>query len=99
MRRTPPPSGWTDLTLPDHVGSIPEWNALPYDLRKWVLADWVWCMNHDVMRGAGLFAHYGFLRWDLLETIEEADWVDGVTLNGCGIRRSECRGPRFLYGE
>lgn len=82
-----------DPAFPRVVQTTEEWNALPYDIRRYVLADWVWCMNHDAMRGAGLFPHYGFLVWDALETEEEKDWVPGVTLNGCGVRRSE-----FLYG-
>lgn len=80
---------WFSDPLPANVETIAERNALPLTVRR--LADWVWAMDHDAMRGAGLFTHYGFLRLRLRlgHGSGDSEWVEGVTLNGWVIRRSQ----------
>lgn len=43
--------------------AVKTFNKLPEETQQQVAQDWIYRLNHDMMRGTGIATHYGFLQW------------------------------------
>lgn len=74
---------------PSFIGSVEEFDKLPYCVKRFVLIDWV--NTKDPIKGKGLIPHYNWLKFvEAEEEFEEwAPRVYGCTLNGDPVYRND----------